>query len=237
MRLGSNPRLQDVSVHAGEGTFQRVPEHVTPARVYYLHIFDSNRKYFFWMQNPDTSQDDANCSTIRTFLETPPPSPPPPSRHTNTTTTSLHSFTSHHLDPADIQHLLSIYRNSSASLPSPTNFSSSSSSSSSPSDPFSASSRKWIANPAWTPPATRPGLTGLPGLLPHAHLTDPLPDPVRVPRVRAVCAAAPSPDLTPSASSPASPLPAEISHIGATQSPPLAPSSPIQSDQGIYHLS
>eukprot|EP00026_Physarum_polycephalum_P005119 Phypoly_transcript_05147.p1 GENE.Phypoly_transcript_05147~~Phypoly_transcript_05147.p1 ORF type:complete len:581 (+),score=150.69 Phypoly_transcript_05147:112-1854(+) len=176
----------DVSVHSGEATFQRVPLHTTSARVYYLHIFDTNRKHFFWMQHPDATQDDAHCAVIHDFLAGPPP--PHQYRHT-------------HLDPTEIQHLLSLYR--SSSLPSPSSPPSSSSSSSSSPSSFSSSSassflsssessRKWITNPAWNPRTRHSAsLTELP-LPPRRAITQAAASPVRVPtsaRVRAVCAA------------------------------------------------
>jgi len=173
----TNQIVWEASMQAGEATFQRVPLHTTTARIYYLHIFETNKKHFFWMQHNDVNQDVNNCSIIRDFLSSSPaPSPSSSSFFHHNFSSSNGSFShSTQLDPSDLQHLLALYRSSSLPLPlippsssssSSSSFSgTSSSSSASSSPPFpdvhhgssalsSSSSRKWITNPAWTPPAS-----------------------------------------------------------------------------------
>jgi 26S proteasome regulatory subunit N10 len=161
----------DLLVHPREATFTRVPTHLTPARVYCLHVVETNKRHFFWMQHNDVEKDEEYCNIINSYLNhenTP--------ENTNATifmggtgspsssNSNLSSSRQYHtLNAADLQQLLALY-----SLP--LSFAARGNSRSSPShssshsltlrgarpvtgrstlQPDADSPRRWIKNPIW----------------------------------------------------------------------------------------
>ncbi|XP_067011079.2 proteasomal ubiquitin receptor ADRM1 [Anabrus simplex] len=61
----------DLIIFPDDCEFKRVPQ-CTTGRVYVLKFKSSNRKFFFWVQEPKTDKDEENCRRINEVLNNPP---------------------------------------------------------------------------------------------------------------------------------------------------------------------
>lgn len=61
----------DLIIFPDDCEYVRVPQ-CTTGRVYVLKFKSSNRKLFFWMQEPRTDRDEENCKRINEYLNNPP---------------------------------------------------------------------------------------------------------------------------------------------------------------------
>jgi len=53
-----------------DADFKHVPQ-CTTGRVYVLHFTSSQRKLFFWLQEPKTDKDEENCTKINSYINNP----------------------------------------------------------------------------------------------------------------------------------------------------------------------
>lgn len=162
----------DLLVHPREATFTRVPTHITAGRVYCLHLLESHKRHFFWMQHNNVAKDDEYCEIISTYLARDVPAPAHTSTimHPSSGSSSLSSSRPqyHALNAADLQQLLSLYslplsfssrsggngtsRPSSSSSPTPQSLTIKNRNNNnrwSPSEDVDGYRNRWIKNPVW----------------------------------------------------------------------------------------
>ena len=67
----TNTIEDDLMIFPDEAVFKRVDK-VKDGRVYVLEFTGGGREMFFWLQEPKTDKDEANCTSLNEFIKNPP---------------------------------------------------------------------------------------------------------------------------------------------------------------------